>query len=83
MVPHPYHVVMGLEKRSAELLAASARDQRARLAEEGATASSARRWLDLLATLVALVVLVLLAMAGTMTPAESPLAGPLAAILLP
>jgi hypothetical protein len=83
MVPHPFHVILNLEERHAEFHAESAREQRARLAEQAGAVSARRRWLDLLAALVALVALVLIVVAGAATPAESPLAGPLAAILLP
>lgn len=82
MLPHPHHAILNLEKRQADLRAEGARDQRARLAEDAATPLSARRWLDLVATLVAFVALALLVAAGIAIPARPPLIGPLA-IMLP
>ena len=83
MLPHPYHVIVNLETRRAELLAESARDQQTRFAADVATTPPARRWRDLLALLVAFVALGLVVAVGIATPAESPPTGPFAAILLP
>jgi hypothetical protein len=82
IVPHPFHVIMNLEQRHAEYLAESARDQRARLAEQTSNAPSRQRLADLLATLVVLVVLTLLIAAGATALVAPSTAAPLAAIVL-
>lgn len=60
IVPHPTHVIIELERRHAELLAESARQRRARLAEQASDPLTRRR-ADGLPTAAALVLLALLA----------------------
>lgn len=83
MLPHPFHVVMNLNQRQAELLAESAYDSQARLAEQAGRSPTPQRWAAFLTTLVVLVALTLLIAAGV-TAFNAPTAmPPLAAIVRP
>ena len=79
MIPHPVHAVRQLEQRHEEVLVESARERRARLAEQRGTWPARRQMLDLLAALVFLAAVALVAAAAaTAAPASAA-----AAVVLP
>lgn len=69
MLPHPNHVIVHIERRSAEIQAESARDRQATLAISGRDSNTAATSTGRLAAITLIVALALLALAGLPAPA--------------